>query len=455
MDDPPAYRPQPRLLQQHPAVVAAPATSGVVAVRHAGPAPSSALVAHRAGAIALHAGGPSGGAAAADLQLALTSGVLQANLPADQLWAPAAGPSNPRAIKRFVNDGQHTLAGTLEGESLDGTSFEAQYRAFMAHGVAASPAGAGGLVATAALAPALAAAAGGLAVAAAGRRSDAVPVGMTVHVTKRAREGAGDVADVDSWRGPWAAYAGDAARRSTPLERGELSDAQKRLRVEQGYKPDTAGKLEKDAPTPVITPSGAGAGAGAAPKPAGPSSLPHSTAGDAGRQPGGAAGGASGVKGGQQQQAGTGSAKSGTAALIEAGKGYVPGTAVALHPGAGAGAAREDDSEGAAAAAHADADGSSSSGAAAADLGAGAGAAVGKAGTSSIFHGKEARDYQGRPWCAPPKGVRSDDGDHECFIPKKPLHKYTGACCGLCGACVCVVCVGRVCVGVHGGGWSV
>jgi hypothetical protein len=425
---PPAYRPQPRLLQ-HAAVVAAPATSGVV--QHAGsapaPAPSSALVAHRGGAVTLHAAAAAAAAAPPDratehLHLALTTGVLQSNLPADQLWAQAAGPANPRGVKRFVNDGKHTLAGTLEGESLEGASFEAQYRAFMAHGVAANPAGAGGLVATAALAPALAAA-GGFAVAAAGRRADAVPVGMTVHVTKRAREGAGDIADVDSWRGPWAAYAGDAARRTTPLERGELTDAQKRLRVEQGYKPDSAGKLEKDAPTPVIAPSGTGGGGGGGGGGGQPPAAAAAAAAggdDAGKLAAGAGGGPSSKGGaGPRGAAAASSAKSGTAALIEAGRGYVPGTAGSLPPAAAAAAAEEE-----AAAAGGGGGGGGGSGA---DPAASAGAAVGKAGTSSIFHGKEAHDYQGRPWCAPPKGVRADEGDHECFIPKKPIHKYAGA----------------------------
>lgn len=35
-------------------------------------------------------------------------------------------------------------------------------------------------------------------------------------------------------------------------------------------------------------------------------------------------------------------------------------------------------------------------------------------------------DYQGKPWCDPPSGVRDDGGDHNCFIPKKCIKKYTG-----------------------------
>jgi pre-mRNA-processing factor 17 len=35
-------------------------------------------------------------------------------------------------------------------------------------------------------------------------------------------------------------------------------------------------------------------------------------------------------------------------------------------------------------------------------------------------------DYQGRSWVEPPSGVRPGDNDHECFIPKKCIKKYTG-----------------------------
>lgn len=44
----------------------------------------------------------------------------------------------------------------------------------------------------------------------------------------------------------------------------------------------------------------------------------------------------------------------------------------------------------------------------------------------STFHGGEQIDYQGRSWVVPPSGVRPGDNDHECFIPKKCIKKYTG-----------------------------
>lgn len=46
----------------------------------------------------------------------------------------------------------------------------------------------------------------------------------------------------------------------------------------------------------------------------------------------------------------------------------------------------------------------------------------------STFHGPAEVDYQGRPWTAPPSGVRPEEefGSHECFIPKKCIRKFTG-----------------------------
>lgn len=44
----------------------------------------------------------------------------------------------------------------------------------------------------------------------------------------------------------------------------------------------------------------------------------------------------------------------------------------------------------------------------------------------TVFHGKEERDYQGRSWTAVPSGIRGDDGEHECFIPKKCIKKFVG-----------------------------
>lgn len=45
---------------------------------------------------------------------------------------------------------------------------------------------------------------------------------------------------------------------------------------------------------------------------------------------------------------------------------------------------------------------------------------------TSTFHGQSKFDYQGRSWVCPPSGTRPDDGDHDCYIPKKCVKKYTG-----------------------------
>jgi pre-mRNA-processing factor 17 len=45
--------------------------------------------------------------------------------------------------------------------------------------------------------------------------------------------------------------------------------------------------------------------------------------------------------------------------------------------------------------------------------------------TSSVFHGAAERDYQGRPWCARPRGVNPDE-EHDCFVPKRTVRTLTG-----------------------------
>ena len=44
----------------------------------------------------------------------------------------------------------------------------------------------------------------------------------------------------------------------------------------------------------------------------------------------------------------------------------------------------------------------------------------------TTFHGTIQKDYQGRSWTAPPAGVRPDGGNHQCYLPKKCIKKYTG-----------------------------
>ena len=45
--------------------------------------------------------------------------------------------------------------------------------------------------------------------------------------------------------------------------------------------------------------------------------------------------------------------------------------------------------------------------------------------TSSVFHGTQQRDYQGRSWIERPRGITPDE-DHDCFVPKRVLKTLTG-----------------------------
>jgi pre-mRNA-processing factor 17 len=45
---------------------------------------------------------------------------------------------------------------------------------------------------------------------------------------------------------------------------------------------------------------------------------------------------------------------------------------------------------------------------------------------TSVFHGTKTHDYQGRSWLHPPAEVRGGDEEHECFIPKKWVHTWSG-----------------------------
>jgi pre-mRNA-processing factor 17 len=42
----------------------------------------------------------------------------------------------------------------------------------------------------------------------------------------------------------------------------------------------------------------------------------------------------------------------------------------------------------------------------------------------SIYHGTQLRDYQGRSFVDPPSDLKA--GDHECFLPKRWIHTWTG-----------------------------
>jgi pre-mRNA-processing factor 17 len=44
----------------------------------------------------------------------------------------------------------------------------------------------------------------------------------------------------------------------------------------------------------------------------------------------------------------------------------------------------------------------------------------------STFMGDQEYDYQGRAWVEPPRSLKPDDGDHQVFLPKRCVHKWTG-----------------------------
>ncbi|DBA05422.1 TPA: hypothetical protein N0F65_007584 [Lagenidium giganteum] len=44
----------------------------------------------------------------------------------------------------------------------------------------------------------------------------------------------------------------------------------------------------------------------------------------------------------------------------------------------------------------------------------------------STFLDDQEYDYQGRSWVEPPRSLKPDDGDHQVFLPKRCVHKWTG-----------------------------
>jgi hypothetical protein len=43
---------------------------------------------------------------------------------------------------------------------------------------------------------------------------------------------------------------------------------------------------------------------------------------------------------------------------------------------------------------------------------------------TSVFHGTQRRDYQGKSYIEPPSYLKNTD--HNCFIPKKWVHTWVG-----------------------------
>lgn len=48
-----------------------------------------------------------------------------------------------------------------------------------------------------------------------------------------------------------------------------------------------------------------------------------------------------------------------------------------------------------------------------------------EAAAGAQFHGKDATDWQGRSWMAPPKDQRKELTD-KCFLPKRWIHTWSG-----------------------------
>lgn len=100
-------------------------------------APSSTELARyaAAGSSALIISGAGAGGAPTPLALALRTGVMTTNIPADALWAVASGPANPYAPKRIPTEKGRTLVASLEADAIDCSSFEAQYRNYTNRGI--------------------------------------------------------------------------------------------------------------------------------------------------------------------------------------------------------------------------------------------------------------------------------------------------------------------------------
>ena len=45
-------------------------------------------------------------------------------------------------------------------------------------------------------------------------------------------------------------------------------------------------------------------------------------------------------------------------------------------------------------------------------------------GGKSVFHGKKDKDYAGRSWLEPPKGLKPEN--EYCYLPKRWIHTWSG-----------------------------
>jgi WD40 repeat protein len=179
---------------------------------------------------------------------------------------------------------------------------------------------------------------------------------------KRARQNNDDASDAAGYLGPWAGFEGEQALRTTALSSGVLTLKQRLLRLDQGLNPDAPGKLEKDEVEKVRARVLAEA--------------------EAEKKAGAEAGAGAGAAAPDVAAGGSGEAKRARAEAAPA--------AVAVE------AAPE------------------------------ARGVLSPAECKSTFSGAALFDYQGRSWMDVPKGVRADGGEHECFVPKKLVHTWSG-----------------------------
>lgn len=390
------------------------------------------------------------------------------NVPVDVMYAPVAGPVNPTQAKRMPAPGSKaTLAGTVERDGIDGTIFNSQYHSFGSRGFAADPTGSGAVVADAgriAAAAALQAAVGTKRGSAAlggddggdadgdessgvealdvrvatGRRGYATAAGSAaggaaasrgagasagapgklelVGAVKRARMAAGEAGDVGGWQGPWAGFAGEAATKVTALEAGTLTEEQKRIRVEQGYHADRAGKRGQE--SAAVTPAPPGAGSAAPSAAAFPAPPTGAAAASGGAGSSGSSGSSSALADSLRPFSVASLSKAAGAGAGSSAAGGREGSAGAAAGGAGGpsvshGVSADEEAVAAglrskgrgAAAAGAGAGAGAGPAAAAATGGAGSGEGIPPSECKSIWHGKEEEqlDYQGRSWIEPPK----------------------------------------------------
>jgi len=200
-------------------------------------------------------------------------------------------------------------------------------------------------------------------------------------VVKRRREYNFDASSND-YLGPWAGFSGESSSRTTALEQGKLTTEQKFIRLDQGLDPDGPGKLSGEALTAARQKLEADVRSGEGRSCERSTNLMESTKESVHRK----------------DLLPTVKSPPGIEPLKVEGKKDV---AIVLPQ-------KESSGSMAPATDHASE------------------RAIERDSCTTTFHGGSMVDYQGRSWMAKPKGVHSDGGDHECFLPKKAGQRFLG-----------------------------